>query len=142
MAQPPSPHAITGSLSFPGNVLRSSGRNTTWPGEPGAGSDFTLYGPGIAFGAPSSGSVVLTRSAAGAWANDNDAVRMNATARTDFMRRSLRCSRFPDQRQASASWGTGLHGARVGRLGEDGDVRVISVNVGLPREVVAGDRLV
>jgi MOSC domain-containing protein YiiM len=27
-------------------------------------------------------------------------------------------------------------------LGEDGDVRVISVNVGLPREVVAGDRLV
>src|SRR5258706_10466150 len=65
MAQPPSPHAIIGSLSLPGNLPRSSGRKTTWPGEPRAGSDMTLYGPGIAFGAPSSGSVVLTRSALG-----------------------------------------------------------------------------
>src|SRR6478736_4933084 len=89
MAQPPSPHAITGSLSLPGKLPRSSGRKTTWPGEPNAGSDFTLYGPGIAFGAPSSGSVVLTRSAPGAWANDTDAVRTNATASADFMRRSL-----------------------------------------------------
>src|SRR6478736_420128 len=91
MAQPPSPHAMTGSLSLPGNSLRSSGRKTTWPGEPGAGSDLTLYGPGIAFGAPSSGSVVLTRSALrpGPWANDTHAVRTNAVVSADFMRRSV-----------------------------------------------------
>src|SRR5436190_24012022 len=92
MAQPPSPHAITGSLSLPGNLPRSSGRNTTCPGEPRAGSDITLYGPGIAFGAPSSGSVVLTRSALlgrGGWANETHAVRTNAVVSADFMRRSL-----------------------------------------------------
>src|SRR5260221_722734 len=91
MAQPPSPHAITGSLSLPGNLPRSSGRKTTWPGEPRAGSDMTLYGPGIAFGAPSSGSVVLTRSALGpgAWANETHAVRTTAVVNADFMRRSL-----------------------------------------------------
>src|SRR5919108_4637831 len=91
MAQPPSPHAITGSLSLPGNLPRSSGRKTTWPGEPRAGSDMTLYGPGIAFGAPSSGSVVLTRSALGPgpWANETHAVRTNAVVSADFMRRSL-----------------------------------------------------
>src|SRR5438552_13251286 len=90
MAQPPSPHAITGSLSLPGSLPRSSGRKTTWPGEPRAGSDMTLYGPGVAFGAPSSGSVVLTRSAlgAGACANETDAVRTNAVVSADFMRRS------------------------------------------------------
>ena len=51
----------------------------------------TLYGPGIAFGAPSSGSVVLTRSALGpgAWANETHAVRTNAAVSADFMRRSL-----------------------------------------------------
>src|ERR1041384_4136366 len=64
MAQPPSPQAITGSLSF-----GDSGRNTTWPAEPNAGSFVTLYGPGIAFGAPSSGSVVLTRLRFGPCAN-------------------------------------------------------------------------
>src|SRR4029077_3881583 len=87
MAQPPSPHAITGSLSLPG----PSGRKTTWPGEPRAGSDMTLYGPGIAFGAPSRGSVVLTRSApgAGACANETHAVRTNAVVSADFIRRSL-----------------------------------------------------
>src|SRR3954467_14290008 len=91
MAQPPSPHAITGSLSLPGNLPRSSGRKTTWPGEPGAGSDMTLYGPGIAFGAPSSGSVVLTRSARGPGpcANDTHAMRTNAAVNADFMGRSL-----------------------------------------------------
>src|SRR2546429_2564963 len=91
MAQPPSPHAITGSLSLPGNLPRSSGRKTTWPGEPRAGSEMTLYGPGIAFGAPSSGSVVLTRSALGpgACANETHAVRTNAAVSADFMRRSL-----------------------------------------------------
>src|ERR1700751_5362252 len=91
MAQPPSPHAITGSLSLPGNLPRSSGRKTTWPGEPMAGSDITLYGPGIAFGAPSSGSVVLTRSVLGPgpWANETQAVRTNAVVSADFMRRSL-----------------------------------------------------
>src|SRR5882757_1599178 len=91
MAQPPSPHAITGSLSLPGSLPRSSGRKTTWPGEPRAGSDMTLYGPGIAFGAPSSGSVVLTRSALGpgACANETHAVRTNAEVSADFMRRSL-----------------------------------------------------
>src|SRR6185436_11924517 len=92
IAQPPSPHAITGSLSLPGNLPRSSGRKTTWPGEPTAGSDMTLYGPGIAFGAPSSGSVVLTRSAPprpGPWANETHAVRTNAVVSADFMRRSL-----------------------------------------------------
>src|SRR4051794_29204322 len=91
MAQPPSPHAMTGSLSSPGNPPRSSGRKTTWPGEPGAGSDLTVYGPGIAFGAPSSGSVVLTRSALGpgACANETHAVRTNAVVSADFMRRSL-----------------------------------------------------
>src|SRR5207247_5642880 len=91
MAQPPSPHAITGSLSLPGNLPRSSGRKTTWPGEPRAGSDMTLYGPGIAFGAPSSGSVVLTSSAPGpgACANETHAVRTNAVVSADFMRRSL-----------------------------------------------------
>src|SRR5580765_8550342 len=93
MAQPPSPHAITGSLSLPGNLPRSSGRKTTWPGEPRAGSDMTLYGPAIAFGAPSSGSVVLTRSALGpgpgACANETHAVRTNAVVSADFMRRSL-----------------------------------------------------
>src|SRR5215831_4090026 len=92
MAQPPSPHAITPSLSLPGNLPRSSGRKTTWPGEPKAGSDMTLYGPGIAFGAPSSGSVVLTRSALGPgpWANETHAVsRTNAVVSADFMRRSL-----------------------------------------------------
>src|SRR5216110_870610 len=91
MAQPPSPHAITGSLSLPGNVPRSSGRKTTWPGEPRAGSDMTLYGPEIAFGAPSSGSVVRTRSALGpgAWANETHAVRTNAVASADFIRCSL-----------------------------------------------------
>src|SRR5262245_16939361 len=91
MAQPPSPHAITGSLSLPGNLLRSSGRKTTWPAEPRAGSDITLYGPGIAFGAPSSGSVVLTRSALGPgpWANETHAVRTNAAVSADFMGRSL-----------------------------------------------------
>src|SRR5258708_333776 len=91
MATPPSPHAITGSLSLPGNVPRSSGRKTTWPGEPRAASDMTLYGPGIAFGAPSIGSVVLTRSALGpgAWANETHAVRTNAVVNADFMRRSL-----------------------------------------------------
>src|ERR1700704_1423960 len=91
MAQPPSPHAITGSPSLPANLPRSSGRKTTWPGEPRAGSDMTLYGPGIAFGAPSSGSVVLTRSALrpGPWANETHAVRTNAVASADFMRSSL-----------------------------------------------------
>src|SRR5215467_14473021 len=91
MAQPPSPHAITGSLSLPGNLPRSSGPNTTWPGEPTAGSDRTLYGPGIAFGAPSSGNVVLTRSALGPgpWANETHAMRTNAVVSADFMRRSL-----------------------------------------------------
>src|SRR4029079_1327918 len=91
VAQPPSPHAITGSLSLPGNLPRSSGRKMTWPGEPTAGSDMTLYGPGIAFGAPSSGSVVLTRSALrpGPWANETHAVRMNAAVSADFMRSSL-----------------------------------------------------
>src|SRR3954469_25870648 len=91
MAQPPSPHAITGSLSLPENLPRSSGRKTTWPGEPRAGSDVTLYGPGIAFGAPSSGSVVLTRSALrpGPWANETHAVRTNAVVSADFMRSSL-----------------------------------------------------
>src|SRR5438552_1497450 len=92
MAQPPSPHAITGSLSLPGNLPRSSGRKTTWPGEPRAGSLITLYGPGIAFGAPSSGSVVLTRSLfprPGAWANERHAERTNAVVSADFMRRSL-----------------------------------------------------
>src|SRR5215471_20052485 len=72
----------------------------------------TLYGPGIAFGAPSSGSVVLTRSAlalprpgpwaalprpgpcaalprSGPWANETHAVRTNAVVSADFMRRSL-----------------------------------------------------
>src|SRR5205823_3774947 len=92
MAQPPSPHAITGSLSLTENLPRSSGRKTTWPGEPKAGSDMTLYGPGIAFGAPSSGSVVLTRSVAGAGgcANETHAVRTNAVASADFMRHSSR----------------------------------------------------
>src|SRR5579862_3140 len=110
MAQPPSPHAITGSLSLPGNLPRSSGRKTTWPGEPVAGSDMTLYGPGIAFGAPSSGSVVLTRSlflGPGACANETHAVRTNAVVSADFMRRSLadgnttgaRGSRFCDRPQ-------------------------------------------
>src|SRR3984957_3205645 len=91
MAQPPSPHAITGRLSLPGNLPRSSGRKTTWPGEAMAGSDMTLYGPGIAFGAPSSGSVVLTRSALGpgAWANETHAVRTNAVVSADLMRCSL-----------------------------------------------------
>src|ERR1700733_14901550 len=91
MAQPPSPHAITGSLSLPGNLPRSSGLKTTWPGDPRAGSDMTLYGPGIAFGAPSSGSVVLTRSALGpgAWANETHAVRTHAVVSADFMRCSL-----------------------------------------------------
>src|SRR2546430_10065952 len=91
MAQPPSPHAITGSLSLPGNLPRSSGRKTTWPGEPRAGSDMTLYGPGIAFGAPSSGSVVLTRSALGPGpcANATHAVRTNAVVSADFIRCSL-----------------------------------------------------
>src|ERR1700681_3656361 len=92
MAQPPSPHAITGRLSLPWNLPRSSGRKTTWPGEPRARSDMTLYGPGIAFGAPSSGSVVLTRSAPpglGAWANETHAVRTNAVVSADFMRCSL-----------------------------------------------------
>src|SRR3979490_2674373 len=92
MAQPPSPHAITGSLSLAGNLPRSSGRKTTWPGEPKAGSDMTLYGPGIAFGAPSSGSVVLPSSAPpgpGACANETHAVRTNAVVSADFMRRSL-----------------------------------------------------
>src|SRR5436190_6117380 len=91
MAQPPSPHAITGSLSLPGNLPRSSGRKTTCPGEPRAGSDVTLYAPAIAFGAPSSGSVVLTRSALGpgACANETHAVRTNAVVSADFMRRSL-----------------------------------------------------
>src|SRR6476660_2538213 len=92
MAQPPSPHAITGNLSLPGNLPRSSGRKTTWFGEPRAGSDMTLYGPGIAFGAPSSGSVVRTRSAflaPGPWANATHAVRTNAAVSADFMRRSL-----------------------------------------------------
>src|SRR3954470_7302839 len=91
MAQPPSPHAITGSLSLAENLPRSSGRKTTWPGEPNAGSDLTLYGPGIAFGAPSSGSVVLTRSALrpGPWANETHAVRTNAVVSADFMRHSL-----------------------------------------------------
>src|SRR5436190_2185871 len=91
MAQPPSPYAITGSLSLPGNLPRSSGRKTTWPGEPRAGSDMTLYGPGIAFGAPWSGSVVLTRPALGpgACANETHAVRTNAVVSADFMRRSL-----------------------------------------------------
>src|ERR1700745_1520825 len=89
MAQSPSPHAITGSCSLPGNPPRSSGRKTTWPGEPGAGSDMTLYGPGIAFGAPSSGRVVLTRSlflGPGARANETHAVRWNAVVSADFMR--------------------------------------------------------
>src|SRR5204863_9356353 len=87
MAQPPSPHAITGSLSLPGNLPRSSGRKTTWPGEPKAGSDMTLYGPGIAFGAPSSGSVVPTRSflIPGGWAKQTDADRRNAAVSADFM---------------------------------------------------------
>src|SRR5256885_438593 len=91
MAQPPSPHAITGSLSLPGNLPRSSGRKTTWPGEPRACSDMTLYGPGIAFGAPSSGSVVLTRSALGpgACANETHAMRTKAVMSADFMSRSL-----------------------------------------------------
>src|SRR4026209_1723278 len=91
MAQPPSPHAITGSRSLTGNLARSSGRKTTGPGEPRAGSDMTLYGPGIAFGAPSSGSVVLTRSflGAGPWANETQAVRTNAVVSADFMRCSL-----------------------------------------------------
>src|SRR5689334_4823946 len=91
MAQPPSPHAITGSLSRRGNALRSSGRKTTWPGEPGAGSEMTLYGPGIAFGAPSSGSVVRTKSALGPgpWAKETHAVRTNAAVSADFMRGSL-----------------------------------------------------
>src|SRR5215831_3615398 len=91
MAQPPSPHAITGSLSLPGNLPRSSGRKTMWPGEPRAGSDMTLYGPAIAFGAPSSGSVVLTRSALGPgpWANETHAVRTNKVVSADFMWRSL-----------------------------------------------------
>src|SRR6185436_9126332 len=91
MAQPPSPHAITGSLSLPGNLLRSSGRKMTWPGEPRAGSEMTLYEPGIAFGAPSSGSVVLTRSALrpGPWANETHAVRTNAAVSADFMGGSL-----------------------------------------------------
>src|SRR5215470_11406963 len=89
MAHPPSPHAITGSLSLRGNALRSSGRKTTWPGEPKAGSDITLYAPGIAFGAPSSGSVVATRSFLGGWANETHAVRTNAAVSADFMRRSL-----------------------------------------------------
>src|SRR4051812_1860252 len=91
MAHPPSPHAITGSLSLPGNLPRSSGRNTTCPGEPRAGSEMTLYGPGIAFGAPSSGSVVLTRSALGPGpcANETHAVRTSAVVSADFMRRSL-----------------------------------------------------
>src|ERR1700704_3008931 len=89
MAQPPSPHAITGSL--PGNLPRSSGRKTRWPGDPRAGSDRTLYGPGIAFGAPSRGSVVLTRSAPGpgACANEAHAARTNAVVSADCMRRSL-----------------------------------------------------
>src|SRR5688572_32672863 len=91
MAQPPLPHTITGSLSLPGNLPRSSGRKTTWPGEPTAGSDMTLYGPGIAFGAPSSGSVVLTRSfpPPRPWANETHAVSTNAAVSADFMRRSL-----------------------------------------------------
>ena len=68
------------------------GRKTTWPGEPGAGSDLTLYGPAIALGAPSRGSVVLTRSlflGPGAWANETHAVRTNAVVSADFMRCSL-----------------------------------------------------
>src|SRR4029078_7458287 len=89
MAQPPSPHAITDSVSLAENLPRSSGRKTTWPGEPRAGSDMTLYGPGIAFGGPSSGSGVLTRSAPGAGANETHAVRTNAVVSADFMRRSL-----------------------------------------------------
>src|SRR5580765_4842496 len=85
MAQPPSPQAITGSLSLPGNLPRSSGRKTTWPGEPRAGSDMTLYGPGIAFGAPSSGSVVATRSFLGgcAYAVAPSANRAAAAERKD-----------------------------------------------------------
>src|SRR5262245_50575719 len=93
MAQPPSPHAITGSLSLPENLPRSSGRKTTWPGEPRAASLMTLYGPGIAFGAPASGRVVLTRllfprPPAGR-ANETHAVRTNAVVSADFMCCSL-----------------------------------------------------
>src|SRR5262245_15776331 len=80
MAHPPSPHAMTGNLSFPGKLLRSSGRKTTWPGDPKAGSDMTLYGPGIAFGAPSSGSVVATRSFLGGCAKLKPAVASRAAA--------------------------------------------------------------
>src|SRR6202040_1871592 len=111
MAQPPSPHAITGSLSLAVNLPRSSGRKTTWPGEPRAGSDMTLYGPGIAFGAPSSGSVVLTRSALGpgAWANETHAVRTNAVVCADFMSCSL-----PDGNT------TGARGSRLWSRGEGG----------------------
>src|SRR6202795_3181385 len=104
MAQPLSPHAIIGRPSLPENLPRSSGRKTTWPGEPRAGSDMTLYGPGIAFGAPSSGSVVRTKSALGpgAWANETHAVRTNAVVSADFMRRSLADGNT-----------TGAHGSRL-----------------------------
>src|SRR4051794_24898264 len=126
MAQPPSPHAMTGSLSSPGNPPRSSGRKTTWPGEPGAGSDLTLYGPGIAFGAPSSGSVVLTRSALrpGPWANDTHAVRTNAVVSADFMRRSL-----PDGTRLAHAAADGERSPRVdSRRGESYRTKAASVS--------------
>src|SRR5438477_5419506 len=115
MAQPPSPHAITGSLSLPGNLPRSSGRKTTWPGEPRAGSDITLYGPGIAFGAPSSGSVVLTRSALGpgACANETHAVRTNAVVSADFMRRSLADGNTTGARDSRLWSGAAKAGSRL-----------------------------
>src|SRR5262245_40369837 len=59
MAHPPLPHAITGSVSFAGKALRSAGRKTTRPGVLNAGSGpTTLYGPGTASGAPSTGSAL------------------------------------------------------------------------------------
>src|SRR5262249_14188992 len=82
IAQPPLPQTITGNVSFFGKASRAVGRNTRWPGDPNAPSDVTLYGPGSASGAPSSGNdrSIISRVTPGGWARQTPAPVSSATA--------------------------------------------------------------
>jgi hypothetical protein len=75
IAQPPLPHTIRGNVSFFGNPSSVVGRKMRWPGEPKAPSEVTLYGPGTASGAPSTGNAraIISRVMPAGWAKHTPA---------------------------------------------------------------------
>src|SRR5262249_9413450 len=83
-------------VSFFGNASSVVGRNRRWPGEPNAPSDVTLYGPGSASGAPSTGNArsIIARVMPGDCARHKPALVSSAAAAATMV---LCMSPFPPE---------------------------------------------